>query len=581
MNYYLPIAAAVIALLIWGGTIMSERRAKRVSVGWIVSFTLSCFVASVLVSIRPTFQGLTWLSLKEGVETAQGVLAILKEYPIATILYLHRWDFLVALFPATVAVVASLRARNFRSKTIRSIISIYLSFAIVDVLLPVRIAGDPPTWFLLVSDLILGPVFGVSIVYLSQVINELSFPETVRQWCQKHSTKLLIFCIFIGSIIVVSLPFPSRVHLVFTDWEGVTLRYLGADPRFNLYSVIGQIFNFSPLPQRSQWVFVSAKDNTLDLSLTKDDREGGGPIQLEIYRVDFDWPAQISYLLPKFKRDQMRRPPRLVYTGEVFPGSMKISEPSLNCWLYNQGQGVEDTNFVFSLEAPLNTPITISKERGGSEDAKPPLSDQPPSNTVFDIHASGKRMGFFVAGGQINIFCHGSNSYKQTSHTVQITAKGLPKAIVMEPDWATSNVDGKPDALYPGFLLRLGKQNQHVFISSENSEMTFRVATPSFNLGQVAIGDLDAKGLRGILKIDADSRALDAGDEVSIYGQDLTISTGARGEVIIEGQTTEILHNGVDESKRVWMVIPSDVRTILISIVTSLITGLLLWRFKR
>jgi hypothetical protein len=185
MNYYLPIVAAVIALLIWGGAIMSERRAKRVSGRWIVDFTLSCVVASVLVSLRPTFQGFTWLSLEGDVETVEGFLSFLKESPIATILYLHRWDFLVALFPATVAVVASLSARNFRSKTICSIIAIYLSFAIVDVLLPVRIAGDPPTWFLLVSDLILGPVFGVTIVYLSQIINKFSFPETFRQWCKK------------------------------------------------------------------------------------------------------------------------------------------------------------------------------------------------------------------------------------------------------------------------------------------------------------------------------------------------------------------------------------------------------------
>lgn len=376
-------------------------------------------------------------------------------------------------------------------------------------------------------------------------------------------------------------PVTSRVYLVLTDWEGVTLRYLNTDPRFSLYSVIGQMTGFTPLPQHAQWVSISAKGNSLDLGVYQSYGDKVGPIKLQINRVDLDTPPRIWYLVPKFLRDKMRRPPRIIYMGEVSPGPLKISGPSLLCWLYNEGQGVKDTNFIFTLEAPLNMPITINKERGGSEEAKPPLSEQPPSNTVFDIQGNGQPMGFGLSAGQINIFCHGAISKKQTSQPIQITAQGLTKAIVMEPEGTLANVSGGGEVQYPGFLLKLGNQNQNVGIVANESDVTFRVATPSFNLGQSAIGDVWAKGLRGTLRIDADSRTLETGDAVSIGGQDLTISTGERRDVVIEGQTKNILHNGVVESKRVWMLIPSDLRTILISIVTTLITFFLTWRIKR
>jgi hypothetical protein len=406
----------------------------------------------------------------------------------------------------------------------------------------------------------------VSLLKIAQVFDKFSFPKAFRQSFRRHKKALLIFCV--GAVVIVLiLPISSRVHLVLTDWEEMSLGELRiSDPKSSFYSVLGQVYGFVPLQQRAQWVFVSTKDNTLDLTVLQPNGNVGGPIALDVSRVDLDISPRLWYLIPKFERDKMRREPRLVYRGQISPGSMKINAPSLLCWLYGERQGTENASVIWALHAPLRTTLTVQKERGPLENAKPPLSKESPSNNTFTIRAGDELMGFIMvnAFGQINIFCHGGNAEKQAPIPIQINAPGLNKAIIIEAQAAPADPDAKRYWL-PGFLVRLGKQDQRLEIATERSVVTFTVATPTFNLGRFGISEFSGKGLRGRLKIDSDSMILDGGDEVSIGGQDLKVSTGDRGEIIVEGNATKILQNGIVESKRMWSLIPSDLRTILIS----------------
>src|SRR5262245_12911803 len=117
---------------------------------WIAAY----LAAVMLLSVRPTIQALLWISLKSGIEAARDFLRLFSEFPLLT-LFLLRWDFLLALFPASLAVALSWRAgRNLGIRTIHASIGVYCTASIIDVLHPAEVNPPLRIWFLFVSNLL-------------------------------------------------------------------------------------------------------------------------------------------------------------------------------------------------------------------------------------------------------------------------------------------------------------------------------------------------------------------------------------------------------------------------------------------
>src|SRR5262245_30116431 len=130
---------------------------------WIAAY----LVAVMLFSARPTTQAFLWISLKSGTGAARDFLRLFSEFPLLT-LFLLRWDFLLAIFPASLAVALSWRAgRNLGIKIIRASIAVYFAASIIDVLHPAEVNPPLRIWFLLISNLLLCPLFSVVIAYFS------------------------------------------------------------------------------------------------------------------------------------------------------------------------------------------------------------------------------------------------------------------------------------------------------------------------------------------------------------------------------------------------------------------------------
>lgn len=124
-------------------------------------------VATILFSARPTLQAFAWISLKSGIEAGRDFLRLFSEFPLLT-LFLLRWDFLLALFPAALAVALCCGAgRNLGAKIIYASIAVYLVASIIDVFHPVQVNPPIRTGFLLVSNLLLCPLFAVVVACCS------------------------------------------------------------------------------------------------------------------------------------------------------------------------------------------------------------------------------------------------------------------------------------------------------------------------------------------------------------------------------------------------------------------------------
>lgn len=137
----------------------------------------ACLVAAVLLSVRPTLQAVAWISLKSGIQAGRDFLCLFGEFPLVT-LYLLRWDFLLAVFPAVPAVALSWGVgRNLGAKIIYSSIAVYFAASIIDVLHPVKVNPPIRTWFLLLSNLLLCPLFAAVIAYLSNWFGQGARPS--------------------------------------------------------------------------------------------------------------------------------------------------------------------------------------------------------------------------------------------------------------------------------------------------------------------------------------------------------------------------------------------------------------------
>jgi hypothetical protein len=130
---------------------------------WIAAY----LAATILLSARPTIQAFLWISFKSGIETGQDFLRLFSEFPLLT-LFLLRWDFFLALFPAALVVAVSWGVRrSLRARIIYSSIAVYFAASVIDVLHPAEVNPPIRIWFLLVSNLLLCPVFAVVIIYMA------------------------------------------------------------------------------------------------------------------------------------------------------------------------------------------------------------------------------------------------------------------------------------------------------------------------------------------------------------------------------------------------------------------------------
>ena len=127
----------------------------------------ACLAATILLAARPTIQAFLWIGLKSGTQVGRDFLGLLVEFPLQT-LFLLRWDFLLALFPAALAVALSWRrGLNLGAKIIYASIAVYFAASIIDILHPAAVNPPLRVWFVLVSNLLLCPLFSVVVVYFS------------------------------------------------------------------------------------------------------------------------------------------------------------------------------------------------------------------------------------------------------------------------------------------------------------------------------------------------------------------------------------------------------------------------------
>src|SRR5215475_9517464 len=127
----------------------------------------ACLTATILLAARPTIQAFLWIGLKSGTQAGRDFLRLLIEFPLLT-LFLLRWDFVLGIFPASLAVALCWRAgRKLGSKIIYAPIAIYFAASIIDVFHPVDVNPPLRIWFILVSNLLLCPLFSVVIACFS------------------------------------------------------------------------------------------------------------------------------------------------------------------------------------------------------------------------------------------------------------------------------------------------------------------------------------------------------------------------------------------------------------------------------
>jgi hypothetical protein len=433
-------------------------------------------------------------------------------------------------------------------------------------------------------NLILAPILGFFISSITWLTYEFRMPQPLMHWCQRHKVASLLIFVATSFVTIIFLPVQSRIYLNLNRWKQIIIRYSQPEANLSVLTIMGQLLEFTPLVQQGSWIRISKKTKNLDLTIQRfiPGESQGGPISIEISRVDGDTSPNLWYLVPVPSRERMRRSPRFVYKGDVLPGTLSILAPSSLCWLYSNPTDKQDPKIIIELDAPLYRPITITKETSIPilAEPSPPFSKQTPAESVFDISSGTRPFSFTLsAAGPVTVFCHGlSFSNKDAPNFVGITGIGLKQTITVRPDEAPSDNENR-SVFFPGILIKLGAKGYHTNISG-NSIHQITMAAPNFNLGNTTIDNLLVSDPSGVVKIDTTAIPMDAGDDISIVGKGLKISYES-GKPIVEGYASKILHNNVVKSKRLWSLIPDELKTVLISVLTSLVTTFLLFYFKR
>lgn len=355
------------------------------------------------------------------------------------------------------------------------------------------------------------------------------------------------------------------MFLSFTDWKTVKFKYIdfSTDNRFlSMY----QAFSGKNLVPEAEltWLFVKGQESSLKFNWQGSRNKAKNlTTALQVTRVDSDLPP--TFLFREIFEEM--RSQSVLYLGEIQSGDIRMSLPAFNCWFWparNVKEGLFSSGVLYLPRGEL---LTASKEESKS---KPPFSEQAPNESTVLIRTEKGHMNFgFSTVGPMSIFYHGSRVSEDSAfESARVEAPGLKTAILITP---TERLKGPKTIYYPGVLLKLGRANDEIYISTFSPFQEIRIATSKFSFGSGTVEDFFVKAPRGDLKLGTTSSKLDGGDEIFVKGLDLALSVSRDGTTALEGYSNHVIRNGVVETDTVWSKYKTEL-SIVLTVVLAMIS---------
>jgi hypothetical protein len=557
------IALISVSIAILTCAVVVENRTAKSLWTSIVTVTVRCLIGVILANILETIHLLIWISVEWGIDVAKSGLDAMAEAPVRLFLLSYRRE-LVRLLPLGAAVaVASSSGHSRVRKVVWASVAAAVSGAVIEFLFPqVLFMRQPPRLFLVAARIVEGPIIGILVAPIDR--RRIKIPRRfvpVLALLREHPRNSTLVVIIILLAVLHWIPAASRVFLEVSSWRQITVEYkdLPIVRSSPMTTLLLTLFNGWPVAGGENIEWLSFKSAKKMLNFTFQSRYDVGvadqTAELIVSRVNDFPPLQDRFweeMLEERYRNKVDYAPQVVYRGRINPGTFTIDAPGFACTLYSPNRSnPKDSSVVVS--APLRTSFTATRERQPVRLLVPSLKEVSPTKDWISVRTSDETLAFgFWAARDLMMFCRASqSSSKEGVQNISISGQELAKPIVIGSSGGAWKNQTGTTIVYPGFLVELKRPKGGVSIGTvEGGSDHIALGMPNLIFVAGNVSTIQIREPIGSIKIGADEvKQLDTRDELGLGGENLEISPEINGGVTVQGESRNIMLDGISLAK--------------------------------